>query len=281
MGGIGNMFEDLTGINTGSDSRADQARRAQGEAAANANNAQLQMYNQTRDDLGTYRDAGSGAINSLQSNDFMKNWQADPGYQFRMSEGMKALQGSAAARGNLNSGATLKALTKYGQDTASQEYGNIYNREYNRLSNLANIGQNSAAQTGQAAQNYANAYGQNVTGAANASAAANIAQGQQMSQFAGGAIKGGMAFFCDERLKTNVKPVSMDDLNELRAAIKPYHFEYVSNNYGEGEWVGVMAQDLEKTKLGKTVVFETIDGHKKVHMLKLLSLLVASFGEAA
>ena len=54
--------------------------------------------------------------------------QADPGYQFRLSEGLKALDRQAAARGGLISGSALKASSRYGQDMASQEYGNAYNR---------------------------------------------------------------------------------------------------------------------------------------------------------
>ena len=46
----------------------------------------------------------------------------DPGYQFRLAEGLRALEGSAAPRGTLRSGATLQALMDYGQDAASQEY---------------------------------------------------------------------------------------------------------------------------------------------------------------
>src|SRR5262249_49173751 len=57
----------------------------------------------------------------------INNWQ-DPGYQFRLNEGMKALQNSAAASGGLLSGPTLKALTNYSQGAASQEYANAFNR---------------------------------------------------------------------------------------------------------------------------------------------------------
>ena len=52
----------------------------------------------------------------------------DPGYKFRLSEGMKALDRQAAARGGLISGNALKATQRYGQDLASQEFGNAYNR---------------------------------------------------------------------------------------------------------------------------------------------------------
>lgn len=60
----------------------------------------------------------------------MADFEADPGYGFRMSEGMKALERSAAARGRLLSGETLKGIQRYGQDLASSEYGNAYNRFY-------------------------------------------------------------------------------------------------------------------------------------------------------
>jgi hypothetical protein len=58
----------------------------------------------------------------------MPQFEADPGYQFRMSEGMKALERSAAARGILQSGGTLKDITRFGQDAASQEYQNAFQR---------------------------------------------------------------------------------------------------------------------------------------------------------
>ena len=54
--------------------------------------------------------------------------QDDPSYQFRLSEGEKALQKSAAARGGLMGGGTLKALANYGQQAASQEYQAAFNR---------------------------------------------------------------------------------------------------------------------------------------------------------
>jgi hypothetical protein len=59
-------------------------------------------------------------------------WQTDPGYLFRLSEGQKVLENSAAARGGLLSGQTGKALQQYGQNFASNEFGSIYDR-YNTL----------------------------------------------------------------------------------------------------------------------------------------------------
>lgn len=52
----------------------------------------------------------------------------DPSYQFRLDEGRKALEASASARGVLNTGGTLQDVLEYGQDMASEEYQNIFNR---------------------------------------------------------------------------------------------------------------------------------------------------------
>jgi hypothetical protein len=64
----------------------------------------------------------------------------DPGYNFRLGEGMKTLERNAAARGGLISGGALKAATRYGQDYASNEFGNAYNR----VAGLASLGPSSA-----------------------------------------------------------------------------------------------------------------------------------------
>lgn len=94
----------------------------------------------------------------------MQDFQQDPGYAFRQAEGMKALERSAAARGGLMSGATMKGIQRFGQDLASQEYQNAFNRfqieraaRLNPLQSLMNSGQSAAnvmtGATGQAGQN--------------------------------------------------------------------------------------------------------------------------------
>jgi hypothetical protein len=135
----------------------------------------------------------------------MSDFQADPGYAFRLSEGQKALDRSAAARGGLISGAALKAAGRYGQDMASQEYTNAYNRyqtnrsnQLNPLQSLMGAGQTSTNQLGQAGQNYATgvggalgSYGTNVgnlmTGAGAAQAAGQVG--------AANAITGGLGTY--------------------------------------------------------------------------------------
>lgn len=65
------------------------------------------------------------------------NFQTDPGYKFRFSEGMRALDRGSAAAGGLLSGGYARRATRYGQDYASNEYTNVYNR----IANIAGIGQ--------------------------------------------------------------------------------------------------------------------------------------------
>lgn len=91
----------------------------------------------------------------------MKDYEADPGYAFRQSEGMKALERSAAARGGLLSGGTMKGIQRFGQDLASQEYQNAFNRyqvnranQLNPLQSLMGSGQSSANLLTGAASNY-------------------------------------------------------------------------------------------------------------------------------
>ena len=64
---------------------------------------------------------GSG---SLMRQPTMAELQMDPGYAFREQQGMRAVNQSAAAAAGLQSGAALKAAQRFGQDLASQEYGN-------------------------------------------------------------------------------------------------------------------------------------------------------------
>jgi len=75
------------------------------------------------------------------------NFKTDPGYEFRFQEGQRALERGAAARGGLLSGGFARKMTRYGQDYASNEYTNVYNR----ISNIAGLGQVSANQSGNAA----------------------------------------------------------------------------------------------------------------------------------
>ena len=97
----------------------------------------------------------------------------DPSYQFRFGEGQRAIQNRAAALGKRFSGNMLQALTDYGQDYASTEYGNAYNR----LASLSGTAQGATSQMNQAGQNYANSVGNLAMGAGDARANAAMASG--------------------------------------------------------------------------------------------------------
>ena len=103
------------------------------------------IYSQQRKDLAPYRGVANLALRDLQDIYLSgtKDFKTSPGYDFRMSEGTKALDRSAAARGRLFSGPQGKALTRFGQNLATDEY----NQGFNRLTSLAGLG-SGAVQSG-------------------------------------------------------------------------------------------------------------------------------------
>lgn len=107
--------------------------KAAKDAAKSQTRAQKQALAAQMELARPYVEAGKNAMTQYQNlapyQSFgMDQFQADPGYQFRMSEGLKALERSASARGLLQSGGTLKDITRFGQDAASQEYQNAFQR---------------------------------------------------------------------------------------------------------------------------------------------------------
>lgn len=109
----------------------------------------------------------------------------DPGYQFRLGEGLKALDRQAAARGGLISGAALRASQRYGQEFASNEFGNAYNR----LARMAETGPRAAGVMSDLGTNFANQatgiYGN--IGQTNANAA--LARGSAYANALGGVAR--------------------------------------------------------------------------------------------
>ena len=137
---LGSVISGGAGL-LGAGLQANAAREAaQGIADANLSSNQLmaRMNEQNRARQEPFYQAGLGALPAytqgvMPGGDLVRpfaesDFKADPGYGFRMKEGMQALDRSAAARGGLLSGATLKGAERYGQDLASLEYQNAYNR---------------------------------------------------------------------------------------------------------------------------------------------------------
>ena len=100
-------------------------------------------------------------------------FQTDPGYNFRFNEGMRGLERGAAARGGLLSGGFGRAAIRYGQDYASNEYTNVYNR----ISNIAGMGTVPQQLTANAAMNYGNQAGMGALYGGYANASGQMAQG--------------------------------------------------------------------------------------------------------
>ncbi len=190
----GKMFEFLIPaaaqlIGTGMQaSAASKAAAASGAAADRATALQERIYQESiarqqpflaggTEDYNRLRAMMSGGPEAAQN--FL---QMDPGYQFRLSEGLKSLDRQAAARGGLISGGALKAAQRYGQDVASQEFGSAYNR----LANLANLGPQAAGVMSNLGQNYAGNVGNIMMSqgqtAANAALARGSAHGQGLNQ---------------------------------------------------------------------------------------------------
>ena len=146
---------------------AKSAAKTSAAAADRASEVQREMFERQVQLSEPWRKAGETALNKLiplatEYTPFgMAQFQADPGYAFRLSEGQKALERSAAARGGLLSGATGKALSRFGQEAGSQEYMNAFNRyqaerqaRLQPLQSLAGVGQTTAQQIGQAGQQF-------------------------------------------------------------------------------------------------------------------------------
>lgn len=191
VGGLTLATGGLLGATVGSalagSKASKQAAGVQAAAAEQATDLQREQFEREVELKEPWRKAGMEALNKLtplatQYTPFgMQQFQADPGYAFRLSEGMKALERSAAARGGLLSGATMKGLQRYGQDLASQEYMNAFNRyqaerqaQLNPLQSLAGIGQTAAQQLGAAGQTYAGNVGNLMGQAAQARASGYV-----------------------------------------------------------------------------------------------------------
>jgi hypothetical protein len=194
-----------------------KSAKAQKNAANQAASNEQAMFETTRADNQKYYDQGRGDVNSNFGSatsalspyanqgaaattrmsalaglgGFEQQQSAlasDPGYQFRLSQGVSALDRSAAARGMLQSGAQQKALLGYGQGLASSELGNAFQRvgavqnnsqqaagalanlSQNQGTTLANLATRQSSQNQNLSQNTSNALGQYTTNAGNAQA---------------------------------------------------------------------------------------------------------------
>ena len=133
--------------------RAAGQQQAAADQAAGLTQAQIDlqrdMYGQNRADLAPWRQAGQNALAGLMAN-WGQNYTASPSYNWRMQEGMRAVDAGMSARGLRNSTARDRAAARFADGLASQDY----EQWWNRGAGLAGIGQTATAQGVQAGQNY-------------------------------------------------------------------------------------------------------------------------------
>ncbi len=202
-----------------------KAAKAQRQAADQASATEMRMFEQTREDQKPYREAGYRSLAELEAgmkgdlgrSFTLADYQADPGYAFRLNEGTQALERSAAARGGLLSGGTLKDLTAYSQGMASQEYNNAYNRwtndqttQFNRLAAIAGIGQTATNNVNQIGTQVAGNVANNQLQAGNARASAYANTGASI----GNAVSGGLQnYMFQNQMKIPTSTTTVPGLN--------------------------------------------------------------------
>lgn len=176
------------GIQASSARRAAKGQRAAEDAAVAE---QARQFDLAREDQAPYRDIGVEALQDLRvlKDEFgrpvtAESVMAEPGYQFGLQQGIGNIEGTAAARGGLYSGAALRELTRYGGDYATGRYGEAFNRQqalegnrWNRLAGLAGVGQTATQQSAAAGRHYADRFGNLRMRGAEDQGASRIAQG--------------------------------------------------------------------------------------------------------
>ena len=216
-------------------SAAKKAASTQADAANRAADLQMQQFERQVELQEPWRQAGITALNKLtplatEYTPFgMDQFQQDPGYAFRMQEGMKALERSAAARGGLLSGGMLKGAQQYGQGLASQEYMNAFNRyqaernaRLNPLQSLAGVGQTATNQLGQAGQTMAGNVGQALGAAAQARASGYVGGANALSQ--------GLGTYLNYQQGQNYLNARFP---QQAAPITDYSYSYTPSSYDE------------------------------------------------
>ena len=200
------------------------AKDAASMQAASANRSMDQeraMYEQSREDLGPYREQGYTALRDIER---MKPFLTsqfgpeqfgqylDPSMAFRQRLGTQATERLANVGGGAISGNTLRSLTDYGQNLASTEYGNAFNRFqtergniYNTLANIAGMGQQSVNTGVQAGQNFAAGQTGLITGQAAANAAGTVGSANALAGGFGGATN---AYLLNQFMNNRQNPVA-------------------------------------------------------------------------
>jgi hypothetical protein len=175
---------------------ANSAANAQQDANQQSMDEQRRQFDSIQAMLKPYAEAGNQSIdaqkaliglngNAAQQAAF-DQLKAGPAYTSAMQSGTDAILQNAAATGGLRGGNTQNSLSRFGGDLLT----NLAQNQFSNLGSLTSIGQNAAAQTGNAMQNTSN----NISGLLQANGAAQagnaIAQGNANTQMANGLMQG-------------------------------------------------------------------------------------------
>jgi hypothetical protein len=170
---------------------AQQGAETQAGAMRESARLQKEMFDVQNEQQAPYRQAGYSALKDIAgmqpylTKQFgQEDFQAgiDPSYNFRLQQGNLATTNLANQAGGLIGGNALQGLTNYGQNLASTEFGNAFNRFqtqrsniYNNLASIAGLGQTSLGQTGQLAGTTSQGVGGAIAGAGSAIGAGQVA----------------------------------------------------------------------------------------------------------
>lgn len=179
-----------------SGSMAQKGAQTQADAMKYSADVQRQMFDVQNEQQKPYREAGYTALSDivgmkpyLTKQFGQEDFQAgiDPSYNFRLAQGNLATTNLKNQSGGLIGGNALQGLTDYGQNSASQEFGNVFNRFqsqrtgiYNTLAGIAGLGQTSLGQTGQLSGQAASGIGSAIAGAGSATGAGQVAMGNAL-----------------------------------------------------------------------------------------------------
>jgi hypothetical protein len=170
---------------------ADRAAEAQVQSANQQMQFNQQVYDDQRAAFQPYQQAGGNALDALTFNLGLGDrpqgyggFRQSPGYQFQFDQGQRAIDGSAASRGNLFSGATMKAQNQFGTGLAQQDFYNYLGQ----LGGLAGMGQGAAGMTATAAGNLGAGQGNALSAIGNARAAGAVGVGNAINSGIGNAL---------------------------------------------------------------------------------------------
>ena len=163
----------------GSD-KAAKAAQAGGDAAIAE---QRRQYDQTREDNLPWLTAGTNALERQQQilDGNYTGFYQSPDYVAALEQGTRQLDAGAAARGNLWGGGADADRIRFGQNMATQNLGNYWNR----LGGLSGTGSQTATSMGQFGQAMSGNVGNMMMGNANTRASAYMANGNNWSNVAG------------------------------------------------------------------------------------------------